>query len=181
MDETASPSAPRPDAPAPPRPRSRGWIVEVACTLDCPPERAWRELQRPALLRWVAAPLLRFRPLEPPAFPERWLAGEHLVRLELFGLVPLGRQVIGIEILDARGPVYRLRDNGRGRLARTWDHLITLEPLPGGRTRYRDRVVVEAGILTPFVWLFAQLFYRHRQRRWRALVARGFSYPAQRS
>jgi len=25
-----------------------------------------------------------------------------------------------------------------------------------------------------FVWAFAQLFYRHRQRRWRALVASDF-------
>ena len=33
-----------------------------------------------------------------------------------------------------------------------------------------------AGVLTPFIWLFAQLFYRHRQSRWRRLVANGFDY-----
>jgi hypothetical protein len=42
----------------------------------------------------------------------------------------------------------------------------------------RDTVEVRAGVLTPFIWLFAQLFYRHRQRRWRALVARRFAYGA---
>jgi len=37
-------------------------------------------------------------------------------------------------------------------------------------------VTIEAGILTPFVWLFARLFYAHRQRRWAALAAKGFSH-----
>jgi len=42
----------------------------------------------------------------------------------------------------------------------------------------RDRVANNAGILTPCIWLFAQLFYRHRQRRWRQLVKGGFTYVA---
>ena len=37
-------------------------------------------------------------------------------------------------------------------------------------------MTIEAGILTPFVWLFARQFYAHRQRRWAALAANGFSY-----
>jgi hypothetical protein len=44
------------------------------------------------------------------------------------------------------------------------------------RTHYRDVVYVEAGWLTPAIWLYASLFYRHRQRRWRRLVRNGFDY-----
>jgi hypothetical protein len=38
-------------------------------------------------------------------------------------------------------------------------------------------ITVQAGLLTPFVWLFANLFYRYRYRqsRWRGLVASRFA------
>jgi hypothetical protein len=53
--------------------------------------------------------------------------------------------------------------------------MITIEPNAAGVV-YRDRVEVRAGVLTPFIWVFAQIFYRHRQRRWRRLAANGFDY-----
>jgi hypothetical protein len=36
-----------------------------------------------------------------------------------------------------------------------------------------DRVDIRAGLLTPFIWLFAQGFYRWRQYRWGRLLAQG--------
>jgi hypothetical protein len=48
---------------------------------------------------------------------------------------------------------------------------IEIDPLAGdaGRCRYSDEIEVRAGALPPLVWLYAQLFYRYRQRRWRRL------------
>jgi hypothetical protein len=43
-------------------------------------------------------------------------------------------------------------------------------PEPNGGTHYSDEVEVSAGALTPFIWAFAQIFYWHRQRRWRGLA-----------
>jgi hypothetical protein len=59
----------------------------------------------------------------------------------------------------------RLRDNGHSALIKTWDHRITIASDDQGGTLYRDEVEVRAGLLTPFIWVFAQIFYRHRQRR----------------
>jgi hypothetical protein len=53
--------------------------------------------------------------------------------------------------------------------------LVTFVAAVGG-TLYRDQVTIQAGMFTPFIWLFAQLFYRHRQRRWRQLARTGFNY-----
>lgn len=150
--------------------------IERSTVLDAPSERVWKEVNRPDLLRYVAWPLLTFEPVEPAAFPERWAEREYRIRMRAFGLVPLGWQVIGIERPAPGGPARRLRDDGRGTLARRWDHLITVEPAGPGRTRYTDRVEIEAGLLTPFVGVFAWGFYAHRQRRWRRLVDRGFQY-----
>jgi hypothetical protein len=57
-------------------------------------------------------------------------------------------------------------------LIRRWDHRIQFEPLGPDSSRYTDEVEVEAGLLTPVAWAFAQWFYRHRQRRWRRVARR---------
>jgi hypothetical protein len=148
----------------------------VTCTTlrACSAERAWEEVQTPALLEHIARPLIRFR--FPDGVPPRWDAGHHQATMALFGVIPLGRQRIGIEFPAPPAGCYQVRDNGQGRIAHTWDHLITIEPLGATQCRYTDRVEVRAGILTPAVALFAALFYRHRQWRWRQLVANGFRY-----
>lgn len=148
--------------------------VRLSTILDVPAERAWAAARQPRLLDHVAHPLQVFEPIEPPVMPDTWTDGRYLVRPRMFGVVPMGTQWIVISTLE-RGPDrYCLRDDGHGSLVSRWDHLITIEPITAGRCRYTDEVEVRAGPLTPFVWAFAHLFYRHRQRRWRALVASNF-------
>ena len=66
-------------------------------------------------------------------------------------------------------------DAGYSDLIRIWDHKILLEHFLG-MTRYTDDVEIHAGPLTAPAWLFAQLFYFHRQRRLNRLVMAGFAY-----
>ncbi|QPH52839.1 SRPBCC family protein [Pontivivens ytuae] len=142
--------------------------VELTCHIDAPPDEVWRLLQRSALLEHIAAPLVVFRPIDGP-FPEHWSPGRYRAWMLLVGVLPMGRQWIDISFPDE----FTLRDNGAGDLVRRWDHWIFVEA-EGNGTRYTDRVDVEAGLLTPFIWFFARVFYAHRQRRWRALAADGF-------
>ncbi len=155
-------------------------IAASATILNCPPERVWEELQTSRLLAYVASPLLAFEPVTPPAHPEPWAEGRHLVRMRLFGRIPLGKQwiVTSMPVIDMTPgrQRYELRDNGYGDVAATWDHWIIVRELEDGRTHYTDRVEVRAVLLTPLIWAFASLFYRYRQHRWRRLVARGFAY-----
>ncbi len=140
--------------------------LSVSTVLTAPVERVWSLLETPDLLAHVARPLVTFEPLDPPALPERWVDGPYRVRMRVFGVVPIEHTIVISRDDAARS----IRDNGHGRLVPTWDHLITIAPLEGAATRYTDRLEVRAGALTPFVWAFAWLFYRHRQRRWRRLV-----------
>jgi len=45
-----------------------------------------------------------------------------------------------------------------------------VERLDDQRSRYTDRVLIDAGPFTMPVAMFAWLFYRERQRRWRRLA-----------
>lgn len=151
-------------------------IVDISTILECSLDEAVTHVKTPRLLEFVAAPLVRFVPVSPPVFPEAWSAGEYSVALRLFGVVPFGKQAIVISMPPTETG-FTVRDAGHSALINTWNHIITITP-HGSGCHYRDRVEVRAGVLTPFVWLLAQFFYRHRQRRWRALVARNFDYGA---
>ncbi|PAT43476.1 hypothetical protein [Vandammella animalimorsus] len=146
--------------------------IDLTCQLPCSLAQAAAQARRPGLLHHVAHPLVQFRAQQPQQLPDIWQPGCYEMRMYLFGLIPLGRQTIVISFPE-HGGGFALRDNGHGSLVRRWDHLITLTPNDAG-TCYRDQVAIEAGWLTWPVWLFAQLFYRHRQRRWRQLAARDF-------
>jgi len=56
-----------------------------------------------------------------------------------------------------------------GLLARMWNHDISFREVGPGKVSYTDEIEIQAGCLTPAIWLFAHLFYRHRQRRWKVL------------
>jgi hypothetical protein len=149
-------------------------LVDVSTYLPCKPEQAILHVKTPRLHRYVTAPLLRMVPTEPSQLPETWSEGTYWVSMYLFGFIPFGRQAMVVSFPDCGDP-FCVRDNGYGTFMRKWDHLVTIEQAGDG-SLYRDRVTVEAGLLTPLVWGFAQIFYRHRQRRWRRLVARSFNY-----
>ena len=150
--------------------------IRLETRLSMSPDAARERVLTPALLRHVAAPLLVFKPLDPPAFPERWEAGDYRVAVRVFGFIPIGRQTVGIRFgqtrEDAPEGAFVVRDEGSGDLMKTWDHWIFIAPHPDGGTRYIDDVTVKAGWMTPFAGVFARLFYAWRQHRWRGLDRR---------
>ena len=147
--------------------------VCLSTKLPIAADAAFLVLRTPALLNHVAAPLLRFVPIEPRAFPPIWQEGACRVRVLLGGILPLGQQSIDISQQRSLDGSFRMRDNGSGDLARRWDHWITITPDGEDGCTYVDDVAIEAGLLTPVVWSFARIFYAHRQRRWRKLAQHG--------
>lgn len=151
----------------------------ICSELECAPIDAIQHVRTPRLLEYVAAPWIRFEAVDPPVLPDEWEpGGRYLVRMKLFGVVPLGTQVIGIRAVEQRGERLLVHDLGTSALVRVWDHRIEISPAGDGRTRYCDRVRIDAGWRTPFVAWFAKRFFAHRQRRWRRLVRTKFDYGA---
>jgi Protein of unknown function (DUF3703) len=146
--------------------------LSLKTKIDLSPETVWAEVQTAALLVHVAWPLVRFVPIGETPLDEFKLGGRYQVTLRLFGFLPFGRQwiVTSLHVPETGTWPKKLRDNGYSALINKWDHWITVAPDGDGSTYYTDAVEIGAGLMTPFVWLFAQIFYRHRQRRWRALA-----------
>lgn len=141
--------------------------IIISTNLPMPIEWVWSKIETPNLLEYVASPILKFEPLEPQQFPSIW--GESIYQVNVFflNIIPLGRQSIVI----SKDPNKKwLLDNGSGDLAKKWKHLIAIQSIDSITTRYTDKVEIEAGFLTPVVWLFAVFFYHHRQFRWQKLI-----------
>jgi hypothetical protein len=150
------------------------------CLLPCAVEWLAGALARPVLFHHLASPLLVFDAVEPADGMERWSPGKHRFRLLIGGRVPIGEHVVNLQRtvadpteLNANPVVWH--DAGYSDLIRMWDHKIELEDF-FGMTRYTDDVEIHAGPLTLPAWLFAYVFYSHRQRRLNRLVAADFAY-----
>jgi hypothetical protein len=146
--------------------------ILVATLLPAPADRVWEALQRIETLQRVAAPLLHFRAAEAGGLPALWREGTVArLRLYLFGLLPLGSHTIRVDVADRKRGEIHTRESGG--MAPVWNHTIRIAAVGAGATRYSDEVEIRAGMRTPLVWTFAWFFYRHRQRRWRTLLASG--------
>jgi hypothetical protein len=154
-----------------------------AVLLPCPPERLVAELARVRWLDRLDGPALRFTPLQPDTFPERWRTGDYRVALRLAGRLPIGQHTLAVrqvrEAGDALGdgPTEIWHDAGHSDLVRTWDHRVVVERVHG-MTRCTDVVEIRAGLLTLPAWLFAQVLYRVRGRRLTRLAAHDFADDA---
>ena len=151
--------------------------VELSTRIDAPVETVIRHLMTPRLLDYIASPLVRFKYRSGFDRAADWTVGEHRADIRLFGVIPIGWQVIGIELPDSPDAhTTLLRDNGYSPLIKRWDHWIVVRPHPEGEgTLYTDRVHIEAGLLTPIVAAYARYFYAHRQARWRELAEKDFA------
>ncbi len=129
-------------------------------------------VRRPALFRHVAAPVISAEAVDPE--PDQWAEETYWFSLKLLGVLPLGQQAIRVTMVETQD-TFTLHDAGYSKLIKRWDHRITIRNA-GTQTDYQDDVDVDAGLLTPFVWLFANLFFRHRQRRLARVAASGFNF-----
>lgn len=139
--------------------------VRITTDLPISAAAAFELARKPALFRYVVRGILRVTGLS--GAPEWIEGGEELdMRLWLFGVIPAWRHQIRV----VRVTPLEIQTSESGGPVRTWSHRLLFEPTSERTSRYTDEVEIEAGPLTPAVWLFAQLMYRYRQRRWRELA-----------
>jgi hypothetical protein len=142
-------------------------VIEHSTHLEAPVDVIWGAVKTPAAFRRVTRGLVRM-----PAIQERkdeWREGETVVGwVFLFGVLPFARHHIHVAKIDEASRVLSSRE--RGGLVRVWNHDIEVTSVDDLSCRYRDRIEIRAGLVTPVIVLYAHWFYRMRQRRWRALA-----------
>lgn len=144
-------------------------IARISNRLACSERALWQKIIEPKSLQFVASPLVSFEPLLEGALAGEWQVGvPYPLKLYFLKVIPLGRHTIQLLRIDKETNTIVSQESGR--LARVWNHTISFREVAPGVVSYSDEIEIQAGWLTPAIWLFAQLFYRHRQRRWRLLL-----------
>lgn len=146
--------------------------------LDSSPDATWDALSRPDVFARVSQPLLVMRPAGRGGFPERWTEGHPFaIRYWLLGFLPLGSQIIDVSYTSRPGGVRMMIDGGRPAtglltITRKWDHRMAVSATDDGRTLFRDRLNVSAGIFTVPMWLGMWVFWQWRASRLKKLAKR---------
>ena len=141
-------------------------IVQKTSVFPADRDAVFQKLQKLETLQFIAWPYASFEPVEGAA--AQWTVGStSSYRFRLFGRIPFGTHTIHIVRFDPEGVSSREGNEH----APVWNHDIRLRPLDDRRTEYTDRVEIRAGWKTFFVWLWAEAFYAHRQRKWIRLLS----------
>ena len=140
-------------------------VVQKTSVFPAPKETVYSRLQQLETLQYIAKPYATFEPVG--EISNVWTAGSiSSYRFRLFSFIPFGTHTIRIIRCDPDGISSREGNNH----VPVWNHDIRLEKTDAGHTKYTDRVEIKAGWKTFFVWLWANAFYAHRQRKWIKLL-----------
>ena len=141
-------------------------IVYRRSVLPASKTRVFALLQQLSTLRYIASPYATFEPINEPS-DFFWEVGKTFAfRFKLFGIVPFGTHTIHVLEFD-ENHIYTHEAN---TYVPVWNHRIVLKEVNDQEVMYSDEVELYAGWKTPFVYLWASAFYRHRQRRWVKLL-----------
>jgi hypothetical protein len=144
-------------------------IARISTYLPCSEGELWAKIVDPKSLQFVASPILHFIPARNNELDSQWKVGrDYVLKLYLFGFLPLGNHTIRLINIDRSENNIESREIGL--LANIWNHTIQFQEIEENCIYYTDTIEIKAGLLTPLIWGFAHLFYRHRQRRWKKLL-----------
>ena len=140
-------------------------IVQKTSVFPADREIVFQKLRQLETLQYIAWPYASFEPVSDAV--HIWTAGgTSSYRFRLFGVIPFGTHTIQIARFD-RSDISSREGNEH---VPVWNHDILMEPIDADHTRYTDRVEIQAGWKTVFIWLWANAFYAHRQRKWIKLL-----------
>lgn len=143
----------------------------ITSVMDTSAEVAWENAQLRKTMFYICDGLLSFGNHN---LPERFVNGsEAQCKLRFFNRLPGWTHYWRISNIDTGSMI--IDSEEYGGLVKRWHHIIKIESLNDSQCVYTDDIDIKAGIATPLVWLWANVFYRYRQRRWKKLVDLGFS------
>ena len=150
--------------------------ISTRATLECSIDSAWEALHTPDIFRRVSAPFTVFRTTTDSPLPDRFDTGvDYQVTVMAGGIIPLGRQVIHLSDQITDWTKRTVTDSGRGVSGalgslRGWNHRMSLQAMPDGRTDFFDTLNVQAGVQTPLLWPALRIMWAWRAMRLRQVT-----------
>jgi hypothetical protein len=135
--------------------------------LDVPAARVWQAMLQPSTMLYVLKGLFAFPSLE-GRFDALTEGERGTGWLLLFHAIPFAKWTI--EIVRADPGTRTIVTNEHGGMFRSWNHTLHVDDLDANRSRYTDRIELDAGPLTGIAATTVGLIFSYRQRRLRRLA-----------
>lgn len=132
-------------------------------------DEIFRRLQKLKTLQYIAHPYATFKSVDDTEELTWQEDSAFAFHFKLFALIPFGVHTIKVIQFDIEKGIYTQEGN---KHVPVWNHKIILEKIDENTTKYTDIVEIQAGWKTFFVYLWANCFYAHRQRKWKRLLKR---------
>jgi hypothetical protein len=140
----------------------------VRTNLPSSAESVWQALLKRDIFLHVTRGMLGF--MGSDQWPESFHEGLELeTRLFFFHLVPGWKHKLRIIRVDNES--FELKSEEGGGMVQKWNHDISVIKRTESSCQYTDEIDIDAGLFTLVIWLYAHVFYRYRQARWRRMAS----------
>ena len=143
--------------------------VKKSSVFPAAKDEIFRRLQKLKTLQYIAHPYATFKSVDDTEELTWQEDSAFAFHFKLFALIPFGVHTIKVIQFDIEKGIYTQEGN---KHVPVWNHKIILEKINENTTKYTDIVEIQAGWKTLFVYLWANSFYAHRQRKWKRLLKR---------
>lgn len=143
--------------------------VKKSSAFPAAKDEIFRRLQKLKTLQYIAHPYATFKSVDDTEELTWQEDSAFAFHFKLFALIPFGVHTIKVRQFDIEKGIYTQEGN---KHVPVWNHKIILEKIDENTTKYTDIVEIQAGWKTLFVYLWANCFYAHRQRKWKRLLKR---------
>lgn len=143
--------------------------VKKSSVFPAAKDEIFRRLQKLKTLQYIAHPYATFKSVDDTEELTWQEDSAFAFHFKLFALIPFGVHTIKVIQFDIEKGIYTQEGN---KHVPVWNHKIILEKINENTTKYTDIVEIQAGWKTLFVYLWANCFYAHRQRKWKRLLKR---------
>jgi hypothetical protein len=143
--------------------------VKKSSVFPAAKDEIFRRLQKLKTLQYIAHPYATFKSVDDTEELTWQEDSAFAFHFKLFALIPFGVHTIKVIQFDIEKGIYTQEGN---KHVPVWNHKIILEKIDENTTKYTDIVEIQAGWKTLFVYLWANCFYAHRQRKWKRLLKR---------
>ena len=143
--------------------------VKKSSVFPAAKDEIFRRLQKLKTLQYIAHPYATFKSVDNTEELTWQEDSAFAFHFKLFALIPFGVHTIKVIQFDIEKGIYTQEGN---KHVPVWNHKIILEKINENTTKYTDIVEIQAGWKTLFVYLWANCFYAHRQRKWKRLLKR---------
>ena len=143
--------------------------VKKSSVFPAAKDEIFRRLQKLKTLQYIAHPYATFKSVDDTEEITWQEDSAFAFHFKLFALIPFGVHTIKVIQFDIEKGIFTQEGN---KHVPVWNHKIILEKIDENTTKYTDIVEIQAGWKTLFVYLWANCFYSHRQRKWKRLLKR---------